>query len=136
MSAQKSVLILDAGNSVIKAKIARRERGEVAFPHALRPLTENEYSNILARASVSGLSPDYVRVNGKPYVVGVSAERHGLVTQRTGTARYTRDYYGVLAAATLGCLYDRGREVTIFGSHPPALERARKLQREIELNHY
>jgi hypothetical protein len=114
-----SVMVLDAGNSIIKAKIARRERGEVAFPHALRPLTENEYSNILARASVSGLSPDYVRVNGKPYVVGESAERHGLVTQRTGTARYTRDYYGVLAAAALGRLYERGREISILGSHPP-----------------
>ena len=30
-SVQKSVLILDAGNSIIEAKIARRERGEVAF---------------------------------------------------------------------------------------------------------
>ncbi len=40
-----SVMVLDAGNSIIKAKIARRERGEVAFPHALRTLTENEYSN-------------------------------------------------------------------------------------------
>ena len=114
-----SVIVLDSGNSIIKAKIARRERGEVAFPHALRPLTENEYSNILARVSVSGLSPDYVRVNGKSYVVGESAERHGLVTQRTGTARYTRDYYGVLAAAALGRLYERGREISIFGSHPP-----------------
>jgi hypothetical protein len=91
-----SVMVLDAGISIIKAKIARRERGELAFPHALRPLTENEYSNILSRTSISGLSPDYVRVNGKPYVVGESAEHHGMVTQRTGTARYTRDYHGVL----------------------------------------
>ena len=82
-----SVMVSDIGNSNIKAKIARRERGEVSFPHALRQLTENEYSNILGRASVSGLSSDYVRVNGKPYVVGKSAERHGHVTQRTGTAR-------------------------------------------------
>jgi hypothetical protein len=37
-----SVLVLDAGNSVIKAKIARRERGELAFPHALKLLTEAE----------------------------------------------------------------------------------------------
>jgi hypothetical protein len=112
-------LILDAGNSIIKAKISRRERGEVAFPHALRSLTENEYTNILARASVQGLSPDYVRINGKPYVICESAERHGHVTQRIGTARYTRDYFGVLAAATLGRLYERGREISIFGSHPP-----------------
>jgi hypothetical protein len=31
-----SVMILDAGNSIIKAKIARRERGEIAFPHAIK----------------------------------------------------------------------------------------------------
>lgn len=119
MNSQKSVLLLDSGNSIIKAKITRRERGEVAFLHALHPLTETEYSNILDRANIFSLSPDYVRVNGKPYVVGESAERHGLETQRTGTARNTRDYYGVLAAAALGRLYDRGREVSVFGSHPP-----------------
>jgi hypothetical protein len=42
-----------------------------------------------------------------------------LITQRTGTARYTRDYYGVLAAAALGRLYDRSQELSVFGSHPP-----------------
>ena len=35
-----SIMILDAGNSIIKAKIARREQGEIAFPHAIRQLTE------------------------------------------------------------------------------------------------
>jgi hypothetical protein len=32
-----SVLVLDAGNSIIKGKIARREQGEIAFPHVLLP---------------------------------------------------------------------------------------------------
>ena len=31
-----SVLILDAGNSIIKAKIVRKEQGEITFPHAIR----------------------------------------------------------------------------------------------------
>ncbi len=52
-------------------------------------------------------------------MVGESAERHAIITQRNGAARYTRDYYGILSAATLGRLYDRSREVAIFGSHPP-----------------
>jgi hypothetical protein len=112
-------MVLDAGNSIIKAKIARREGGEVAFPHALKPLTETEYSNITTRAGTTGPLPDYVRVNGQAYVVGASAERHGVHSQRTGAARYTKDYYGVLAAAALGRLYERGREVSVFGSHPP-----------------
>jgi len=42
-----------------------------------------------------------------------------LVSQRTGTARYSRDYYGDFAAAALGRLYVRSREVSVFGSHSP-----------------
>jgi membrane protease YdiL (CAAX protease family) len=92
-----SVLVLDAGNSIIKGKIARREQGEISFPHALRRLTESEYQKILSRARINGSAKDYIRVNGTPYVIGESAERHGLVTKRSGAARYTRDYYGILA---------------------------------------
>ena len=114
-----SVMVLDAGNSIIKAKIARRENGEISFPHAMKQLTESEYEKITNRAGFQNQSIDFMRINGKPYVVGESAERHGLITQRTGTARYTRDYYGVLAAAALGRLYDRSREMSVFGSHPP-----------------
>ena len=114
-----SVFVLDAGNSIIKAKIARRDGGELAFPHALRQLTESKYQKILSRVSVNGSSKDYVRVNGMPYVVSESAERHGVVSKRSGTSRYTRDYYGVLAAIALAQLYQRGREITVFGSHAP-----------------
>ena len=104
---EMSVMILDAGNSIIKAKIARRERGEIAFPHAIKQLTEAEYTSILARAGASGPPQDYLRINGQPYVVGESAERHGVQVQRTGAARYTRDYYGIFAAAALARLYER-----------------------------
>jgi hypothetical protein len=114
-----SVMVLDAGNSIVKAKIARRENGEIAFPHALKRLMDSEYEKITNRAGLQNRSMDYMRINGQAYVIGESAERHGLVTQRTGTARYTRNYYGVLAAAALGRLYDRSREVSVFGSHPP-----------------
>lgn len=88
-----SVVVLDAGNSVIKAKIARRERGEISFPHALKPLTEAEYLNILSRSGKQANLQDYLRINGQPYVVGESAERHGVHTQRTGSSRYTKDYW-------------------------------------------
>ena len=114
-----SVMVLDAGNSIIKAKIARRHNSEIAFPHALKPLTETEYEHILSRSKTIGLQSDYIRINGQPFVVGESAERHGVHTQRTGSARYTRDYYGIFAAAVLGRIFERGGEVSIFGSHPP-----------------
>jgi len=114
-----SVMVLDAGNSIIKAKIARRENGEIAFPHAMKQLTESEYEKITNRAGIQNQSMDYLRINGKPFVIGESAERHGLITQRTGTARYTQDYYGVLATAALSRFYDRSRDFSVFGSHPP-----------------
>jgi hypothetical protein len=42
-----------------------------------------------------------------------------MIIQRSGAARYTRDYLGVLALAALGRLYDRGREIAVFASHAP-----------------
>jgi hypothetical protein len=112
-------MILDAGNSIIKAKIGRRGRGEIAFPHVFKPLTEVEYSSIVSRSGKQSSLQDYIRINGQPYVVGESAERHSVHTQRTGSSRYTRDYYGIFTAAVLGRFYERGTEVSIFGSHPP-----------------
>lgn len=114
-----SVMVIDTGNSIIKAKIARRERSEIAFPHAFRQLSESEYEKILSRVQINGNTQDYFRVNRIPFVVGESAERHGIITQRTGTARYTKDYSGVLAAISLSKLYGHGREVAVFASHPP-----------------
>ncbi len=111
-----NVMILDAGNSIIKAKNASRE---AAFPHALKALTEAEYRQILARVGAGRVPEDYLRINGQPYVVGESAERHGTPTRRSGASRYRPEYYGVLAAAMLGRLYERGGEVCVFGSHPP-----------------
>jgi len=80
--------------------------------------TESECEKIVDRTGISNQSMDYLRINGKANAVGESAERHGIITQRTWAARYSKDYYGVLAAATLGRLYDRSRELAIFGSHP------------------
>jgi hypothetical protein len=111
-----SVMILDAGNSIIKGKTPTRE---TAFPHAMKALTETEYEQILLRAGRSGPPLDYIRVNGQPYVMGESAERHGTLTQRSGASRYRKDYYGIFVAAALGRLYERSGDVSLFGSHPP-----------------
>ena len=95
-------------------------------------LTESEFEKITNRAGMQNQSMDYMRINGKPYVIGESAERHGLVTQHTGSARYTSDYYSIFAAAVLGRLYYPGREDSIFGSHPPSDVSARLSKHLIE----
>jgi hypothetical protein len=65
-------MVLDAGNSIIKAKIARREKGEIAFPHAMKQLKESEYGKITNRAGIQNQSTDYMRINGKPFVKGTA----------------------------------------------------------------
>ena len=65
-----SVMVIDAGNSIIKAKIARRERSEIGFLHAPRQLSESEYEKILSRVQINGTPKNYFRVNGTPFVVG------------------------------------------------------------------
>ncbi|MFC2054587.1 hypothetical protein ACFLV7_09895 [Chloroflexota bacterium] len=82
-------MVFDPGNSIIKGKIARRERGEVAFPHALKSLTETEFENILSRSKTTGPSPEIEWIIGQPFVVGERTERHGVQTQHTGSAHYT-----------------------------------------------
>ena len=74
-----SVMVIDMGNSIIKAKIARRDRSEISFPHAIRQLSESEFEEILSRIQINGNS----RVDETPYVIGESTVRHGLIHQRT-----------------------------------------------------
>ena len=44
------IIVLDVCNSVVKAKITRRDRREIAFTYMVKPLTEAEYTSILSRA--------------------------------------------------------------------------------------
>ena len=69
-----SVMILDAGNNIIKAMIAWREQGEIAFPPTFKPLTEAEYTSIVSRSAKLNSLHDYIRMNGLPYVIGESAD--------------------------------------------------------------
>ena len=64
-----SIMVIDTGNSIIKSKIARRERSEIAFPNALRQLSESEYEKILSRAQINTNIQDYFRLNGTPYAL-------------------------------------------------------------------
>jgi hypothetical protein len=111
-----SVIILDGGNSIIKAK---SPGGEVQFRHALAELTSAEWKKIAQHAQ--GKPPEgYILVNGTPYAYGTMAESRGAVTRRSGAARYTKDYYGVLAAIALSLLHPRrGARVMAFCSHAP-----------------
>jgi hypothetical protein len=83
-------MVLDAGKSIIKAKIARQKKGEITFPHAMKQLTGSEYEKITNRTGIQNQSMDYMRINGKPYVIGEGAERHGLGLNGRNCTLYTR----------------------------------------------
>ena len=61
-----SVMVLGSENSIIKAKIARRQHGEIAFPNAMKRLTESEYEKITKRTELQNHSADYLQINGNP----------------------------------------------------------------------
>lgn len=109
-------LVLDAGNSIIKSKTF--SGGEVTFPHAMLPISESQYLDVL-RSYTDGPPDDFMRINDRCYVVGESAERYGVSQHERGPARYGRDYVGILAAASLAKHYVSSCEVAIFASHPP-----------------
>ena len=112
----KSTMILDVGNSLIKAR-RLSDGSEVVFNHALAELTEAEYQHLLTRTNGKP-SADYIRVNGKPYAYGWQAERYDLI-RRSRANKYTPDYYGVFAAIALAQLFNKNADVSVYGSHPP-----------------
>jgi len=109
-------IVLDAGNSIIKAK--RFSGGEITFPHAFAKLPEAQYKDICASYGDS-IPDDFMRIDSSYYVVGESAERYGVLQHERGTSRYRRDYIGILAAAAMARSYMASSDLSVFASHPP-----------------
>src|SRR5438445_45637 len=83
-------VIADLGNRLWKMKIGGIE---ISIPHAMVEITQAEYNKELKVAN-NHLSEDYVIVNDRYFVVGESAENHGLIQSVTGASKYHPDYYG------------------------------------------
>jgi hypothetical protein len=71
----------------------------------------------MPRAGAGGHPPDYVRINGQLDVVGENAEWHSAHIQKTGAARYTKDYYGIFTAAVLGHVYEKGGMEVLYDNN-------------------
>jgi hypothetical protein len=99
-----NVLVIDAGNSLIKFK--RGDGKEDEFPHALIQLSETEVQHIATRSA--GRVPEgYAIVNDVPYAYGEQAEHYPKLVQRHGAERYTKDYYGVFIAVAMARLFTK-----------------------------
>jgi hypothetical protein len=115
-----AMIVLDAGNSRIKAKNGSGK--EVDFIHSMAEISASAFGRIMARNGKAGDTSDYIYIENlqRYFVVGESAQDHGTHTQETGPARYRPDYYGVFALAAITRLYTASSlDVSIFAAHPP-----------------
>lgn len=108
------VIAFDGGHEIEKWKSTTAEG---SYRHAMHEVSEADYEYVKRRTN--GKPPiDFIRINGKPYVIGEAAEDFGPVTKKVGAARYTKEYIGNLFASSLARAYTNGGEVEVIASHP------------------
>lgn len=105
---------LDVGHALVKGVT---DKHWTDFPHALMPLDDKTWQDAKRRGQDSH---DYVIVNKQPYAIGVTAEKHGWRGRLEGAARYTPEYYGVLAAILIYRLFPEGHKfLEVMATHAP-----------------
>lgn len=117
-------VIFDGGNSLWKfIFICGTERHEVVIPHAIVEDSNGvRFASVASRHKVQGGAGDkaWFGLEGRYYVVGKSAESQGVVTRRTGSAKYTRDYMAVaLCAGLLDKVPNGWNNIHLYTSFPP-----------------
>lgn len=117
-------VIFDGGNSLWKSVIFGEDlkRRELVIPHAI---VEDEggtrFKSVQSRFfGKAEFDKEWFAAGGRCFVVGHSAESEGVVTRKTGSAKYTNDYYGVsLMAVLLRVLPEGHNNLHIYSSFPP-----------------
>lgn len=109
------LMALDAGNAQIKVVT---DQTEGYFPHALKKMSGSEVEAFSLRSDST--NEQIFIVNGVYYAIGEQAMRNGSGAVLLGEARYTREYYGVLAAiAAFHGFPASTRNIFLYGSHTP-----------------
>lgn len=115
-------IILDAGNTDVKAMIHGHFGEEIVFPHAVRKPTRADYANLALKyehrsAQLEG-SAIFER-GGQGFVVGQHATQVGRGERLLGAEKYTRDQLGALAEAAFLQLYPQGHpDIHLVILHP------------------
>lgn len=121
-------VVFDGGNSLWKFIFLWLEDGrfksfELVIPHAIvEDMNGSRFQSVKARFSrQEGIGDtEWLGVDGCYFVVGGSAESEGVVTRRTGSAKYSRDYMGVaLCAGLLQALPQGWNHLHLYVSFPP-----------------
>ena len=118
-------VIFDGGNSLWKSVIFGDDikRREIVIPHAI---IEDEggtrFQSVQSRfaGDLKNFDREWLKFGEQSFVVGNSAEAEGVVTRKTGSAKYTNDYYGVsLMAILLAAMPQGHNNIHVYASFPP-----------------
>jgi len=105
----------DLGNNEWKGKLGD---AEISIPNMLVEITKSNYEKA-KKIGGNTLSPDYVIVNDKYYVVGESAERHSTQKPLIGAAKYSEKYIGIAAPVMIARLSKTDCDVIYNLAYPP-----------------
>lgn len=109
-------IFLDFGNADVKFFDGNKSFSY--FPHAIAPITESEWRNLVGRSKQA--PSGYIAIEGKYFAVGDKARRYVLKEKPRGADRYVPDYYGVAMAYAISQLYpSETRQINLFASYAP-----------------
>lgn len=115
-------VVFDGGNSYLKViSIGLNEGYHVQ--HALTLISPMEYERAKARYKANTSTFNFFKWRGQCYAFGKAAYSYSIVEaeRKTGRAKFTRDYYGLLLVGCLLHLYNGAipEYINVFGAHPP-----------------
>lgn len=113
------VMVLDCGNSQIKAKTATQE---LCFPSLFAEISESKYNETLQMFGKNVPSDYFSLVLGyetRYFVVGESAALLGPTPAARGADKYRYEYFSVFVAAALSQMYKTNSDVSLMLSYPP-----------------
>lgn len=109
-------LFFDFGNA--DWKFFDGESGYDHERHAIAPLSESQWRNVVQRAKQP--PEGYIAIEGRYFAMGEKARRYVLKEKPKGADRYTQEYYGVAMAYAISKLFDNShRVINLYASHAP-----------------
>lgn len=118
-------IVVDAGNSDIKAMIHGNFGEEIVFPHSIRQLTDAEYdvsAQSFRNRNAEFRGTSIFKTNEGCFEVGYHAYHSGQGVTKRGAEKYSRSHMGVLIEAVMLQLYPEGHsDVHLVVLHPNGL---------------
>ena len=116
-------VVVDLGNSIVKmlADVVDAVTSGIHFIHARVEIDEAQYQRLAHGYRGTASAYQYIKWNGRYFVVGEDAFSAGDVIRLEGRQKYSRDYYGIIFVSGILRLFDGEvpEKINVFLAHPP-----------------